>query len=175
MKLTQQFYRRATRNFKFAVPKHAVPSLLRQPAVPRHEHFMMMKPKHLSEEVQVEVQVEEHHHMISKSTNIHMMAGFSSYSPSTRVLETIFDKTMETSYYSLDRKAATNESNAFFVVDLERVAAKYLLWQNYLPTVIPHYAVKANPNRDIVRLLAALGSSFDCATLAEIKHVVCGF
>jgi len=46
------------------------------------------------------------------------------------------------------------------------------MWQNYLPTVVPHYVVKANPNPDIVRVLAAQGSSFDCATMAEIQQVL---
>jgi len=107
---------------------------------------------------------------LASSAGIHLLNGFSTYGPATRVLECVFERTMETSY--LASKSATDESNAFFVVDLDRVVTKFNMWQNYLPTVVPHYAVKSNPNVDIVRTLAAMGSSFDCATMAEIKQVL---
>lgn len=40
--------------------------------------------------------------------------------------------------------------------------------------VEPFYAVKCNPDPVIVRLLAALGCGFDCATKSEIEMVLKG-
>lgn len=40
--------------------------------------------------------------------------------------------------------------------------------------VEPFYAVKCNPDPVIVRLLAALGCGFDCATKGEIDLVLNG-
>lgn len=41
-----------------------------------------------------------------------------------------------------------------------------------MPRVVPFYAIKCNPDAGIVRLLAALGAGFDCASLGEVKQVL---
>lgn len=43
------------------------------------------------------------------------------------------------------------------------------MWHDYLPNVKMYYAVKSNSNQQIIRELVRLGSSFDCASLEEIK------
>jgi len=171
MRLTQ--LRRNIKNFKLSSPA----SFLRAVQLPKenqYQHRNQFERKNETNILNTDCFAD---HIISKSSHIHVLNGFSSYSPSSRVLEAIFDHTTETSYshkptdYQLP-KSMTHESNAFFVVDLDRVVSKFDMWQNYLPTVVPHYAVKANPNPDIVRVLAAQGSSFDCATMAEIQQVL---
>jgi ornithine decarboxylase len=63
--------------------------------------------------------------------------------------------------------------DAFFVVDLDRVREKYRLWQKCFPNVLPHYAVKANPNPDILALMAKeFNINFDCASQSEIEAVL---
>jgi len=63
--------------------------------------------------------------------------------------------------------------DAFFVVDLDRVREKYRLWQKCFPTVLPHYAVKANPNPDVLALMAKeFNINFDCASQSEIEAVL---
>ena len=55
------------------------------------------------------------------------------------------------------------------VVDLDIVRDRYLRLRRALPAADVFYAVKANPDAAILRLLGALGSSFDVASLGEIE------
>jgi ornithine decarboxylase len=54
------------------------------------------------------------------------------------------------------------------VMDLDAVRANYLAVRAALPADVL-YAVKANPAPEIIRLLGALGSGFDVASLGEIE------
>ncbi|KEG18496.1 type III PLP-dependent enzyme [Bartonella bacilliformis] len=58
------------------------------------------------------------------------------------------------------------------VVDLDVVHENYLNFEKALPQSRIFYAVKANPAHEILRLLVSLGSSFDAASVAEIKMVL---
>lgn len=72
------------------------------------------------------------------------------------------------------RIEAGYETGSFLVTNLATVVSQYKLWKEELPMVEPFYAVKCNPDPSIVRLLAYLGASFDCATQGEIDMVVNG-
>jgi len=54
------------------------------------------------------------------------------------------------------------------VIDLETVRERYTAISSALPGIGVFYAVKANPEPEVVGLLAAEGSSFDVASPAEI-------
>jgi ornithine decarboxylase len=54
------------------------------------------------------------------------------------------------------------------VVDTEVVRDNYLAFARAMPDSRVFYAVKANPAPEILKLLAELGSSFDCASIHEI-------
>ena len=54
------------------------------------------------------------------------------------------------------------------VVDLDVVRDNYAAFRHALPDSRIFYAVKANPAPEVLSLLAGLGSSFDCASVAEI-------
>jgi ornithine decarboxylase len=54
------------------------------------------------------------------------------------------------------------------VVDLDVVRENYNTFARALPDSRVFYAVKANPEPEVLKLLAGLGSSFDCASVAEI-------
>ena len=54
------------------------------------------------------------------------------------------------------------------VVDLEIIRENYRSLREHLPLAQVFYAVKANPAPEVVRMLAAEGSSFDTASLPEI-------
>ncbi len=54
------------------------------------------------------------------------------------------------------------------IVDLDVIRENYLTFARAMPDSRVYYAVKANPAPEVLRLLADLGSSFDCASLAEI-------
>ena len=55
------------------------------------------------------------------------------------------------------------------VIDLQTVRERYLELTEALPGAQTYYAVKANPAREIVRLLASLGAGFDVASVPEIE------
>ncbi|QDS67583.1 Ornithine decarboxylase [Venturia effusa] len=64
------------------------------------------------------------------------------------------------------------DEDAFFVADLGEVYRQHLRWKRCLPRVKPHYAVKCNPDPQVLRLLAELGTGFDCASKGEIEQVL---
>jgi len=49
---------------------------------------------------------------------------------------------------------------------------QYQRWKRFLPEIEPFYAVKCNPDPFVLRLLAAIGTGFDCASNAEIAQVL---
>jgi len=72
-------------------------------------------------------------------------------------------------------KEGVVENEAFYIVDLTRIIAKYEEWVENLPRVKPFYAIKCNPDTAIIKLLASLGTNFDCASKAEIQQILgCG-
>lgn len=73
---------------------------------------------------------------------------------------------MKTKIDNLDR------TDAFHVVDLTSIIKQFSKWTTLLPTVKPFYAVKCNPDPQVLRLLSALGANFDCATQGEIDLVL---
>ncbi|MFN0092704.1 MAG: type III PLP-dependent enzyme [Acidimicrobiales bacterium] len=65
--------------------------------------------------------------------------------------------------------AETDLPTPFLVVDLDVVAERYRQLAGALPFAELFYAVKANPAAPILRLVDALGGSFDVASPAEIE------
>ncbi|KAH6673179.1 putative ornithine decarboxylase [Halenospora varia] len=64
------------------------------------------------------------------------------------------------------------DEDTFFVADLGEVYRQHMRWKLNLPRVKPFYAVKCNPDHEVIRLLAELGTGFDCASKAEIEQVL---
>ena len=54
--------------------------------------------------------------------------------------------------------------DSFFVADVDRLLDLYDTWNAMLPKIHPFYAVKCNPEPVLVKLLASLGTGFDCAS-----------
>jgi len=69
----------------------------------------------------------------------------------------------------LDFIATRRPNGPCLVVDLDVVETNFQAFRKALPDSSIYYAVKANPAPEILRLLASLGSSFDCASVAEIE------
>jgi len=72
------------------------------------------------------------------------------------------------------RIASGYEHSSFLTTNLATVVSQLKQWRKELPMVEPFYAVKCNPDHAIVRLLASMGVSFDCATMGEVDLVVNG-
>lgn len=64
------------------------------------------------------------------------------------------------------------DEDTFFVADLGEVYRQHMRWKLNLPRVKPFYAVKCNPDPQVIRLLAELGTGFDCASKGEIEQVL---
>lgn len=62
--------------------------------------------------------------------------------------------------------------DSFFVCDLGKVERLVKIWKQSLPRVHPYYAVKCNPNPEVLKLLAKMGANFDCASKGEIEQVL---
>lgn len=60
----------------------------------------------------------------------------------------------------------------FVIGDLGDIIRKYRLWVRMLPRVKPFYAVKCNDDFAVLKLMADLGVSFDCASKAEIQKIL---
>ncbi|XP_055847728.1 ornithine decarboxylase 1-like [Episyrphus balteatus] len=65
-----------------------------------------------------------------------------------------------------------NVDEALNICDLTTVVSKFYTWKKHMPNVTPYYAVKCNDDPYIIKTLADLGASFDCASKNEIKLVL---
>ena len=57
----------------------------------------------------------------------------------------------------------------YVVIDLDVLEERYCSLRRILPNAVIHYAVKANPERQVLERLWNLGANFDAASVAEIK------
>jgi ornithine decarboxylase len=69
------------------------------------------------------------------------------------------------------RRLAEERGTPLFVVDHEELRRNYATFRKHLPRVQAYYAVKANPDPEIVRTLFKEGASFDVASLPELRLV----
>ena len=70
------------------------------------------------------------------------------------------------------RTPAQALEETFYVIDLGMVARLHACFARALPRVTPFYAVKCMPEPGLMRMLAALGTGFDCASEAELAAVL---
>jgi ornithine decarboxylase len=64
----------------------------------------------------------------------------------------------------------SNSNNTpLMILDLECVKQKYLEFMQKMPNTKIYYAVKANPDVQILKLLVSLGAHFDAASIEEVK------
>lgn len=69
-------------------------------------------------------------------------------------------------------KVEEGQEDAFFIANLDAIVEQHELWHRCLPRIVPFYAVKCNPDPWVIRILAALGTGFDCASRAEFQQVI---
>ncbi|XP_076231004.1 ornithine decarboxylase 2-like [Calliopsis andreniformis] len=65
-----------------------------------------------------------------------------------------------------------NEEDPFYLLDVADVVQKHKDWLAKMPRVLPHYAIKCNPDPTVIKVLAALNAGFDCASKEEIRMVM---
>lgn len=66
-------------------------------------------------------------------------------------------------------KLAERFSTPLLVLSLDEIKKNYRFLKKFLPRVKIHYAIKANPHPDILRIMADMGSCFDVASDGEIR------
>lgn len=65
-----------------------------------------------------------------------------------------------------------DELNTFMVIDLDHLHDLYKEWTNAFPRIRPYFAVKCNPDPNVIRTLYQLGAGFDCANHSEMERVI---
>lgn len=69
------------------------------------------------------------------------------------------------------KKLATEHGTPLFIIDHAALRKAYREFRKHLPRIQVYYAVKANPDREIVRTLFKEGASFDVASMPEFMIV----
>jgi len=84
--------------------------------------------------------------------------------------ESLFDTHPEVSLdFEIVRQAARQKyTRPFLILDTAIVRSKVRRFRAAMPRVRPHYAVKANPDRRVLRVLAQEGAGFEIASTAEL-------
>ena len=84
--------------------------------------------------------------------------------------EAVFDTHAEVSLdFELVRQAARQKyTRPFLILDTAIVRKKIRRFRAAMPRVRPHYAVKANPDRRVLKVLAQEGAGFEIASTAEL-------
>ncbi len=85
-------------------------------------------------------------------------------------LEQLFDTHPEVSLdFEIVRRAARQKyTRPFLILDTAIVRAKARRFRAAMPRVRPHYAVKANPDRRVLKVLMQEGCGFEIASVAEL-------
>jgi ornithine decarboxylase len=84
--------------------------------------------------------------------------------------ESLFDTHPEVSLdFEIVRQAARQKYHRpFLIVDTAIVRGKVRRFRAAMPRVRPHYAVKANPDRRVLKVLAQEGAGFEIASTQEL-------
>src|SRR5437763_7496974 len=84
--------------------------------------------------------------------------------------EQLFDTHPEVSLdFEIVRQAASQKyTRPFLIVDTAIVRGKVHRFRAAMPRVRPHYAVKANPDRRVLKVLVQEGCGFEIASTAEL-------
>ena len=85
-------------------------------------------------------------------------------------LEQLFDTHPEVSLdFEIVRRAARQKyTRPFLILDTAIVRGKVRRFRAAMPRVRPHYAVKANPDRRVLKVLMQEGCGFEIASIAEL-------
>lgn len=72
----------------------------------------------------------------------------------------------------ITKKLQTCDDDAFFVLDVDNLVKQHRMWVGNMPRINPFYAVKSNNSKEVLSILGALGTGFDCASKGEIQKVL---
>ncbi|MFA5746264.1 MAG: type III PLP-dependent enzyme [archaeon] len=70
------------------------------------------------------------------------------------------------------KRFAKGKKTPFLIIDLKKIEEKFDELMGNIPYAKLYYAVKANPEDDIIKMLAKKGSNFDVATVFELDQLL---
>jgi ornithine decarboxylase len=73
---------------------------------------------------------------------------------------------------NLIRQTLKKHTTPFMLIRKNVLEKQYQRFRKHLPQVTPYYAIKANPNPEIIRTFAKLGARFDVASAQEMLLVM---
>ena len=73
--------------------------------------------------------------------------------------------------FSVEKLNKSNLETPFLLIDSNDIRDKYRKLKASLPSAKIHYAVKCNPEEEILKILASEGSGFEIASAAEARRV----
>ncbi|XP_023600016.1 antizyme inhibitor 2-like isoform X2 [Myotis lucifugus] len=82
------------------------------------------------------------------------------------------ESAMEVVLKKIGELSDSDHRDPFMVGDLGVLASRHQAFCQALPRVSPFYAVKSNSSPWVLRVLAALGTGFDCASQVELEQVL---
>ncbi|XP_054576688.1 antizyme inhibitor 2-like [Eptesicus fuscus] len=82
------------------------------------------------------------------------------------------ESAMEVVLKKIRELSDSDQRDPFMVADLGVLASRHQAFCQALPRVSPFYAVKCNSSPWVLRVLAALGTGFDCASQVELEQVL---
>jgi len=65
-----------------------------------------------------------------------------------------------------------NDDKSTFIIDIGKLVRTFNVWNELLPSVTPYYAVKCNSDTVLLKVLAAKGCKFDCASFGEVSKLL---
>ena len=70
------------------------------------------------------------------------------------------------------KKFSEGKATPFLLIDLNIIKKKFVELKKNLPFAKIHYAVKANPEEEVLKMLHSLGSNFDVASVYELDQLL---
>lgn len=70
------------------------------------------------------------------------------------------------------KKNTEFHDDPFYIMNLKAIERKYTEWVTKFPDIKPYYAIKCNPDTNIIQKLSDLGCNFDCASREEITTIL---
>ncbi|KAJ5317805.1 hypothetical protein PENANT_c004G11756 [Penicillium antarcticum] len=84
----------------------------------------------------------------------------------------LVDLAIEGNIARIAKRSLVGGDESFFVADLGQVIRQHRRWTQNLPGIRPYYAVKCNCDPTFLKVLADLGTNFDCASIEEMRTVL---
>jgi len=78
---------------------------------------------------------------------------------------------MKTDIKFFMKHALKQKDRSFYHIHLDKLVSNIKFWRNHFPDITPYYAVKCNPNPQVLSVMALNGCSFDCASKGEMKLI----